>query len=351
MSEILNRPLYSLPQREKEELFLHEMNTLTEHHLKHGEAYARLFKVLELAKPPYSHMADVPYLPVGLFKYHDLLSIPREEVFKTLLSSGTTSSVRSKVYLDRQTSQLQTAALAAIMTHFIGQARLPMLIVDSEDIIADRMMYSARGAGILGMLTFGRDPFYVLDSNLHIRKKELFEWARKYSNEPILIFGFTFMVWKHLLEALEEGELTFPQGILIHSGGWKRLQDEAVTNTDFKLKLKSVLGIERCHNFYGMVEQVGSVFMECEQGYFHCPGFAEVIIRDPRTWREADISSTGLVQVLSALPYSYPGHSLLTEDLGHIVGIDDCACGRKGKYFKVSGRVPQAEPRGCSDVR
>ena len=44
------------------------------------------------------------------------------------------------------------------------------------------------------------------------------------------------------------------------------------------------------------------------------------------------------------------GHSILTEDLGTICGIDDCKCGRKGKYFKVHGRIKSAEIRGCSDT-
>lgn len=50
------------------------------------------------------------------------------------------------------------------------------------------------------------------------------------------------------------------------------------------------------------------------------------------------------------LPHSYPGHSLLTEDEGIILGEDDCPCGRKGKYFKLTGRIKQAELRGCSDT-
>jgi hypothetical protein len=62
------------------------------------------------------------------------------------------------------------------------------------------------------------------------------------------------------------------------------------------------------------------------------------------------MGSTGLIQVLSVLPKSYPGHSLLTEDLGTILGQDDCSCGWNGKYFKVLGRIPQAELRGCSDT-
>ena len=50
------------------------------------------------------------------------------------------------------------------------------------------------------------------------------------------------------------------------------------------------------------------------------------------------------------LTTSYPGHSILTEDLGTIYGEDDCKCGKNGKYFKVHGRQLNSEPRGCSDV-
>jgi hypothetical protein len=33
-----------------------------------------------------------------------------------------------------------------------------------------------------------------------------------------------------------------------------------------------------------------------------------------------------------------------------ILGEDDCPCGRKGKYFKVTGRLPKTQQRGCSDT-
>ena len=43
-------------------------------------------------------------------------------------------------------------------------------------------------------------------------------------------------------------------------------------------------------------------------------------------------------------------HSLLTEDEGILLGEDDCPCGRKGKYFRIIGRLQNAEIRGCSDT-
>lgn len=90
--------------------------------------------------------------------------------------------------------------------------------------------------------------------------------------------------------------------------------------------------------------------MECEEGHLHAPVFSDVIIRRMKDFSVADFGEEGVIQVVSVLPESYPGHSLLTEDQGVILGEDDCKCGRKGKYFKINGRIKNAEIRGCSDT-
>ena len=95
---------------------------------------------------------------------------------------------------------------------------------------------------------------------------------------------------------------------------------------------------------------MGSVFFEHALGALHAPVFADVIVRDPFTLRPLPPGQPGLLQVLSLLPLSYPGHSLLTEDLGEWTGIDTVEAGMPGRYFRVSGRAPRAEIRGCSDT-
>jgi hypothetical protein len=119
---------------------------------------------------------------------------------------------------------------------------------------------------------------------------------------------------------------------------------------DFSEAARTVLGVARVINFYGMVEQVGSVFFENALGALHAPIFADVIVRDPATLRPLPAGSRGLLQVLSVLPTSYPGHSLLTEDLGVWRGGDDPRAGMSGRYFHVEGRAPRSEIRGCSDT-
>ena len=88
------------------------------------------------------------------------------------------------------------------------------------------------------------------------------------------------------------------------------------------------MGIKNIHNYYGMIEQTGSIFLECEEGFFHPSIFSEVIIRN-KNLDSCEVGEQGIIQVLSLLPISYPGHNLLTEDIGTIHGLDGCTCVRK----------------------
>ena len=58
----------------------------------------------------------------------------------------------------------------------------------------------------------------------------------------------------------------------------------------------------------------------------------------------------GFIQLLSLIPSSYPGHNILTEDIGEIIEDNKCTCKLHGKRFLVHGRVKEAEIRGCSDT-
>ena len=98
-----------------------------------------------------------------------------------------------------------------------------------------------------------------------------------------------------------------------------------------------------------MVEQTGSIFFECEKGYFHTSFFSDIIIRD-KFFKKQKIKKKGLIQIISLIPTSYPGHSIITEDQGALFGEDNCKCGRSGKYFKVFGRIPKSEIRGCGNI-
>ncbi|MDB4975296.1 MAG: acyl-protein synthetase, LuxE [Myxococcaceae bacterium] len=348
--ELLSAPPFGVAAPDKRRLLTARLEALTAHHREHCEPYARALAIMHPHARPATRLEDVPFLPVTVFKTHALRSIPESEVFKVLTSSGTTGQVPSRIFLDRETATRQTRALAHIMTHVLGPQRLPMILVDTKSVFQNRQSFSARGAGLLGMANFGRDHFYALDEQMQLDEPGLSAFLEKYSGKPVLIFGFTYMVWLYFLEAARRMKADLSAATLIHSGGWKKLIEQAVDNDRFKASLREATGLARVYNFYGMVEQVGGVYLECDAGVLHAPSFSDVIARDVRTLEPAPFGHEGVLQVLSALPTSYPGHSLLTEDLGTVLGEDDCPCGRMGKYFSVRGRVPRSEIRGCSDT-
>lgn len=351
-NDVLEISPFSLNKEEKSKLFTEYLKELSLKHYQKCENYRKIVDKLNCNLSEIKNYTEIPFLPVRLFKEFDLKSIPTEEVFKTMTSSGTSGQAVSKIYLDKTTAANQQKTLVKIVSDFTGASRMPMLIIDSPSVIKNRNMFSARGAGILGFSIFGADRTYALDDDMNINIPVIEAFLEKHKGQKILLFGFTFMIWQFFYKKLKELniKLDLSNGILIHGGGWKKLVNEAVSKEEYKQSLNNVCGIKSVHDYYGMVEQTGCVYMECEYGHLHASIFSDIIIRNPKDFSITKTGEKGLIQVCSLLPESYPGHSLLTEDEGIILGEDDCPCGRKGKYFTILGRIKNAEIRGCSDT-
>lgn len=343
---------YSMASVEKTLALTAALAELTRWHQSQCSEYRRILELTGLSNTPIGRMEDLPFVPVRLFKELELLSVKKGAVYKTMTSSGTTGQQVSRIYLDRDTALFQGKVLTRLMTDVLGKKRLPMLVIDSPAVLSDRSAFSARGAGILGFSLFGRDVTYALDDSMKLNLPGIEAFLDRHAGQSIFMFGFTFMIWQHFCQALQAQGIRLPieRGILVHGGGWKKLQDQAVSNDQFRCALTECAAIDRVINYYGMVEQTGSIYLECERGHLHAPIFSDILIRDPNDFRSMGIGETGLIETLSLIPLSYPGHALLTEDVGRIEGEDDCPCGRLGKYFSVTGRLPKAEVRGCSDT-
>lgn len=343
---------YSLRQDEKEALLTEELVFLTQRHRQGCPEYRNYLDALSVDPSRIHHLEDVPFFPVRLFKEMDLKSVADEEIMKVTTSSGTTGQSVSKLYIDRETAMLQQKVSVCQLTDFWGKKRLPFLIIDAEATVKNRKQYGARAAAIMGMQFFATKMVFALNEDMSLNEAVLSSFLEEYGNQKFIVFGFTFMVWQHLYKALLSREETIHMGnaILMTGGGWKKFEAEGVSRETFKTELGRVCGIQHFLDHYGMAEQVGSMYCECECGHLHASVFSDIITRRYQDLSPCDIGEPGIIQVLSMVPRSYPGHSLLTEDEGIIEGIDDCPCGRKGKYVKVLGRIKHAEIRGCSDT-
>ena len=257
INEILEIAPYSLDKEQKRQLLNERLHNLTRKHYAQCEPYRKMMDAIGLDINNLPDYEKLPFLPVRLFKEFELRSCAKDEVVKTMTSSGTTGQAVSRIFLDRETSSAQQKCLTKIVSHFLGTQRVPMLILDSSSVIKNRNMFSARGAGILGFSMFGSKRQYALDENMELDIEGMKAFLEAHQGETIFMFGFTFMVWQHFYKKLLETGYRpdLSKGVLIHGGGWKKLLNEKVSSEEYKASLNEACGIlpENVHDNYGMV--------------------------------------------------------------------------------------------------
>lgn len=357
VDKLISEPQYSMTYARKQERLLPILDRQVRACCGGLPAYDAYLRKMRFSRRESASYLDVPYLPVPVFKSFDLCAVPREQVARVLKSSGTTTGTPSVIYLDKTTAFRQAKALAATVMELIGPHRRPYLVLDCQEVNEPTSTLTARGAALRGFQPFASSMTYGLVLNgdtLEPSIPALEEFFDRHQGVSVLLSGFSFIIWTNLVEKLRKEGVRFhhPQMTLLHSGGWKRLRELRVEKSVFAEGVAELFGCAptAVRDFYGMVEQVGVIFVDCEAGNKHTPNFAEVVIRDFLSLRHAEPGQSGLIEVLSVLPRSYPGQAILTEDVGTVIGYDDCPCGRLGMYFRFQSRVERAELRGCGDT-
>lgn len=334
----------------KNNFFFKRLKYLTFYHYKKSVNYKKILRMFDLNQ--INNLYELPFLHADIFKSRNMISTNKNEIFKILKSSGTSSGSRSKIFLDKENSINQRLTLSKLFQYNFGSERYPMLVVDKNPKFKSPKEFDAKTAAFLGFSSFGSNHTFLLDKDNNID----FEVFNKFTNKhkgKIFIFGFTSSVYENLIKKFNNSSYLhrLKNAYVLHGGGWKKMEDQKISNLKFKNHLLKKHGIKRVVNYYGMIEQAGSIFFECEKcNYFKTSIFSNVLIRDKQL-RSINNDNIGLIQLLSILPSSYPGHSILTDDLGFFKkDKNNCECGKEGSPFKVLGRNEMSEIRGCSDV-
>lgn len=359
IANLLAAPLYSLAPRDRHSAMLSLLKKEIAYACEQNPRFRNYVAHWHTDFRAADRIADLPYLPAAVFKANPPLAlVDASEVKRTLASSATTGQIPSRVVLDAATARRMTKSVVAIIRDFIGPARRPYLVVDTPENLAVRSELGARSAAIQALNSFATEIGCCLrvnsESESILDLDALLRYAENWKHLEVLVYGFTYVLWTQLVQPLQQKGLCLrmPNVHILHSGGWKRLADQAVTKDAF---IRGVAGVfacppDRVTDYYGMVENVGVVYPDCERGNKHVPAFAEVIVRDPLTLAPVETGQLGLVQVSSVLPTSFPGFLVLTEDMAEVIGYDGCPCGRRGVYFRFARRVPRAELRGCGNL-
>lgn len=359
LRELLGATVYGPGKKGKDLIFLDAMREVSKHHYDNCKPYRTLCDKRGFDADVFSNIAEIPYLTTSLFKDALLLSIEKSLVFREIHSSATSSGRSSRIGIDRETSRRQTKCFNKVVVDRIGQERRKFIILDIPSSVERSSVAGARSSTIRSLLfcaseyvTFMNETKGILSLDTDKLHHELME-AEK-NEEPVVIFGFTYVLYSLVVRRLLESSfrLKLPGSKIVHIGGWKKLEAEKISPEKLAADCHELFGVPKTGiiDFYGFTEQAGLIYPTCEEGSRHTPVWVEIIVRDPLTLEPLPIGKEGLMQFITPIQTSYPGHSVLTDDIGFIIGVDDCKCGRKGTVFKIIGRAAHSEVRGCGDI-
>ncbi|MBQ9274863.1 MAG: hypothetical protein IJ228_08620 [Succinivibrio sp.] len=329
-------------------------------HYEHNELYREFCKRKGFDPRGFSgSLSAIPPVHASVFKElgAELNSVPLSDIRLTLQSSAT-SGVPSSAPIDKVTSRRQALSMVKTVGSIIGNERRPFFIMDVDPREGFRKQLGARYAAVSGYLNFASEAFYFLKATgpdtFSFDIPALSAAVDALKGESAVIFGFTYILYAQVLKPLfEQGiQLKLPEGSqLIHIGGWKKLEREKVSKERFNELAAQTLGLSpaKVVDIYGFTEQMGLNYPDCPCGCKHTPLYSEVLIRDITTNQILPPGEIGLLEFVTPIPHSYPGNAVLTDDLGVIVP-GPCPYHRAGTSFKISGRLKNAEIRGCGDI-
>ena len=360
VDRLLDCSPFSLDEASKASFFGPAMAESFRHHFENNEFFRTWCRKLAFSpEKEITELAEYPYLPAAAFKKRNLISVPAAKIRSEVRSSAT-AGAPSVISVDLITSKRQSRVSARVIAEYLGHHRRPFLILDEDPASSGCREISARSAAARGFLVFADRVDYFLEESggsLRVDGTKLSAALSEHERSgcEVCLFGFTFILYELVIKPLKEAKRSFRlpgRAGIAHIGGWKKLEEKRVTRRQFLEDCERVLGIKEMNiiDFYGFTEQMGLVYAGRGDSPKTVPAYSEVIIRDPNTLRPAKDGERGLVQFLTPLPHSYPGISVLTDDVGRVVGRGRDEAGRWGTRFEILGRAESAEARGCGDL-
>lgn len=359
MDQLFSLPAYS-DNEEQQRLYLKALQEELVFHYEHNDMYRQFCD--RKGFDPHQEITSLEAIPpvaVSVFKDlgMGLSSVPKEDI-KLRLQSSATSGTPSTIVVDKITSKRQAKAMVKVIQEAIGRERKPFLVMDIDPRSEFRALLGARFAAITGYLNFASKAGYFLKAKDGVSYFDV-DAMQEYvagipADQPVVVFGFTYILYSNVLKAVKEKGITIPLpkgSKIIHIGGWKKLESEKISKELFNQQLADCFGIDPVDviDIYGFTEQMGLNYPDCPCGCKHESSYVKVLVRDVVTNEVLPAGEEGKLEFITPVPHSYPGNLVLTDDLGMVID-GECPYGRPGKRFKILGRLKKAEVRGCGDI-
>ncbi len=309
---------------DSEEEFTKTALKIYEFQLENCTVYREFVEKLHRNHPKNIH--EIPFLPISFFKSHLVKHINITDFEATFLSSGTTSSERSKHLIP--SLAIYQRAFTKIYTSKIGNPT-------EQVILALLPNYIEQGSSSLvymvqNLIEQSKNPSSGFMLNESHKIKNAYDLAIL-EGKKVVIFGVTYA----LLD-LAKKNMDLSKAIIIETGGMKGRRKE-ISKAELHQELKRGLSATRICSEYGMTELLSQAYSD-KDGLFSLPPWMKILCRDTNDpFSYVESGKTGGLNVID-LANLYSCSFIATQDLGKM----------QGEYFHLLGRFDNSDIRGCN---
>ena len=292
----------------------------------HNDLYRHYCDSLKRQPGNITRPEQIPFLPIGFFKTHEIktTAFTAESVF---LSSGTTGSIPSAHHVRK--NGLYRESFLRCFELFYGkpeQICMPALLPSYLERGNSSLVFMADT--LIGRSSYPQSGFYLDE------KKKLSEMlaGNESAGVPTLLLGVTYA----LLDFFEEYPMPLKHTVVMETGGMKGRRREMLREEVHGI-LKNKTGLSAIHSEYGMTELLSQAYSQ-KEGLFHTPPWMRVLVRPEDDPLQTALQGNGAINITD-LANLYSCAFIATEDAGRV---------HEDGSFEITGRLDHTDLRGCS---
>lgn len=293
---------------------------------RHNPLYGEFAAAVGKTPEKVHAFSDIPFLPIGFFKTHQVKTglFEPQLVFE---SSGTTGMINSKHFVrdvDLYTRSFETAfelfygpteqyCILALLPSYLERQHSSLVLMADE--LIKKSGHPSSG-------------FYLYD---HEKLRETL-LRLEAAGQSTLLLGVSFA----LLDFAEAQPMQLRHTIVMETGGMKGRREEW-TREAVHGYLKERLGLNKVHSEYGMTELLSQAYSKGD-GLFFAPPWMRIHLREEDDPLQLSARSSGIVNVTD-LANIHSCCFIATEDAGRM---------HPNGAFEITGRTDHSDLRGCS---
>lgn len=321
--QLIKKIFNGFPEREFEELVLEMFS----YQSLHNKVYKNYLEYLGAGRLAVSTIADIPFMPVSLFKTHRVITGEggRGPAFR---SSGTVTGERSCHYVS-DAGIYETSFLKCFEMFYGNPADYSILALLPSYVESGDSSLVYMVGSLIERSGHPESGFYLDDAG---RLADMINKLEN-SNRKTLLIGVSFA----LLDLVDKYNFALKNTIVMETGGMKGRRRE-ITREELHGILKSKTGLGNIHSEYGMTELLSQAYSQSD-GIFTSPPWMRILIRDaydPFAWlppgRSGGVNIIDLANIDSCA-------FIETSDIGRMMD---------GGEFEILGRFDNSDIRGCN---